>query len=129
MLPRTATHITLAEGLCKANYITWRYMMAERTKRTKTETINLRVDAAIKARAERAAAADRRSLTSYIEKLIEDGVPIAPEIKALAERAAAAERRSLPNYIEKLIEDDAHTRFGGDAASRPRRGAKGEGAP
>ena len=46
--------------------------MPDRQHRTKTATINLRVDAEVKALAERAAAADRRSLTSYIEKLIED---------------------------------------------------------
>ena len=40
----------------------------------KTETLNLRIDPALKEAAERAAAADRRSLTAYIEKLIEDDV-------------------------------------------------------
>ena len=40
----------------------------------KTETLNLRIDPELKAAAERAAAADRRSLTTYIEKLIEDDV-------------------------------------------------------
>jgi predicted HicB family RNase H-like nuclease len=48
--------------------------MAEPHHRTKTATINLRVDDDIKALAIRAAAADRRSLTAYIEKLIEDDV-------------------------------------------------------
>ena len=38
----------------------------------KTETLNLRIDPKLKAAAERAAAADRRPLTAYIEKLIED---------------------------------------------------------
>jgi predicted HicB family RNase H-like nuclease len=47
--------------------------MAERLNRTKTTHINLRVDAEIKVMAVRAAA-DRRSLTAYIEKLIEDDV-------------------------------------------------------
>jgi predicted HicB family RNase H-like nuclease len=46
--------------------------MAEKQNRTKTATLNLRVDPALKAAAERAAAADRRSLTTYVEKLIED---------------------------------------------------------
>jgi predicted HicB family RNase H-like nuclease len=40
----------------------------------KTETLNLRIDPELKAAAERAAEADRRSLTAYIEKLIEDDV-------------------------------------------------------
>jgi uncharacterized protein (DUF1778 family) len=48
--------------------------MAEKLHRTKTATINLRVDDDIKIMALRAAAADRRSLTAYIEKLIEDDV-------------------------------------------------------
>jgi hypothetical protein len=42
--------------------------MAE--KRVKTAQVNLRLEPALKAAAERAAAADMRSLTSYIEKLI-----------------------------------------------------------
>lgn len=37
----------------------------------KTTTLNLRIDPDLKAAAERAAAADRRSLTAYIETLIE----------------------------------------------------------
>jgi predicted HicB family RNase H-like nuclease len=48
--------------------------MAEPHHRTKTATINLRVDDDIKALAVSAAAAERRSLTAYIEKLIEDDV-------------------------------------------------------
>jgi predicted HicB family RNase H-like nuclease len=48
--------------------------MSEKQNRTKTATINLRVDPEVKAAAERAAAADRRSLTTYIEMLIEDDV-------------------------------------------------------
>jgi hypothetical protein len=38
----------------------------------KTAQVNLRLEPSLKAAAERAAKADRRSLTSYIEKLIED---------------------------------------------------------
>jgi hypothetical protein len=38
----------------------------------KTAQVNLRLKPAMKAAAEKAAAADRRSLTSYIEKLIAD---------------------------------------------------------
>jgi predicted HicB family RNase H-like nuclease len=48
--------------------------MAEPHHRTKTATINLRVDTEIKALAVSAAATERRSLTAYIEKLIEDDV-------------------------------------------------------
>ena len=40
--------------------------------RTKSATLNLRVEPAIKAAAEKAAADDRRSLTSLIEKLLSD---------------------------------------------------------
>lgn len=40
--------------------------------RTKTATLNLRVDPEIKDAAEKAAADDRRSLTSLIEKLLTD---------------------------------------------------------
>jgi hypothetical protein len=39
---------------------------------SKTETLNLRIEPALKDAAMRAAEADRRSLTAYIEKLIED---------------------------------------------------------
>jgi predicted HicB family RNase H-like nuclease len=39
---------------------------------SKTETLNLRIDPKLKEAAMRAAEADRRSLTAYIEKLIED---------------------------------------------------------
>jgi hypothetical protein len=42
--------------------------MAE--KRIKTAQVNLRLEPSLKAAAEKAAAADRRSLTSYIEMLI-----------------------------------------------------------
>jgi hypothetical protein len=38
----------------------------------KTAQVNLRLEPSLKAAAEQAAKADRRSLTSYIEKLIED---------------------------------------------------------
>jgi hypothetical protein len=40
--------------------------------RVKSKTLNLRIDPELKEAAERAAAEDRRSLTSYIEKLIDD---------------------------------------------------------
>src|SRR5260370_28892387 len=39
---------------------------------SKTVMLNLRIDPELKASAQRAAEADRRSLTAYIEKLIED---------------------------------------------------------
>ena len=60
--------------------------MAERLNRTKTTSINLRVGAEIKTMAVRAAATDRRSLTAYIEKLIEDDV-------------AKKQRSSFPNQV------------------------------
>jgi predicted HicB family RNase H-like nuclease len=41
---------------------------------SKTDTLNLRIDPALKEAAARAAASDRRSLTAYIEKLIEDDI-------------------------------------------------------
>jgi hypothetical protein len=46
------------------------YTMALKGK--KTAQVNLRIDPALKEAAERAAAQDRRSLTSYVEKLIDD---------------------------------------------------------
>jgi hypothetical protein len=42
------------------------------TKRLKTAQVNLRISPTLKAAAERAAAADHRSLTSLIEKLLSD---------------------------------------------------------
>lgn len=42
------------------------------TQRQKTALLNLRVDPALKETASRAAAADQRSLTSLIEKLLTD---------------------------------------------------------
>lgn len=41
-------------------------------KRLKTAQINLRIDPELKAAAEKAAAADKRSLTSLVEKLLDD---------------------------------------------------------
>jgi hypothetical protein len=41
-------------------------------KELKTAQVNLRLEPSLKVAAEKAAKADRRSLTSYIEKLIED---------------------------------------------------------
>jgi hypothetical protein len=52
---------------------------------SKTETLNLRIDPALKEAAARAAAADRRSITAYIEKLIEDDLQ--------ARKAAPAPRK------------------------------------
>jgi hypothetical protein len=42
------------------------------TQRKKTATLSLRIDPALKALAEKAAADDRRSLTSLIEKLLSE---------------------------------------------------------
>jgi hypothetical protein len=44
--------------------------MAE--KRLKTAQVNLRIDPALKAAADKAAADDHRSLTSLVEKLLSD---------------------------------------------------------
>jgi len=56
--------------------------------RIKSKTLNLRIDPALKEAAEQAAAEERRSLTSYIEKLIDD------DLRAReAKRAAAAPKR------------------------------------
>jgi hypothetical protein len=41
-------------------------------KRLKTAQVNLRIDPALKAAAEKAAAADHRSLTGLVEKLLAD---------------------------------------------------------
>jgi hypothetical protein len=41
-------------------------------KRIKTAQVNLRIEPALKAAAEKAAADDRRSLTSLVEKLLSD---------------------------------------------------------
>jgi hypothetical protein len=41
-------------------------------KRIKTAQVNLRIEPALKEAAEKAAAADQRSLTSLIEKLLTD---------------------------------------------------------
>lgn len=41
-------------------------------QRKKTATLNLRIEPEIKAAAEKAAAADRRSITSLVEKLLAD---------------------------------------------------------
>jgi predicted HicB family RNase H-like nuclease len=52
-----------------------RRYMAKKTQpqhRNKTATLNLRVDPKLKDAAEEAAAKDRRSLTSLIEKLLAD---------------------------------------------------------
>jgi len=56
----------------------------------KTAQVNLRLEPSLKAAAEQAAKADRRSLTSYIEKLIED------DLRA-KERQRSGSRPSRPN--------------------------------
>jgi hypothetical protein len=56
--------------------------MAE--KRQKTATLNLRIDPALKAAAEKAAMTDSRSVTSLIEKLLTDhlrAVDLLPKAK------------------------------------------------
>jgi predicted HicB family RNase H-like nuclease len=57
---------------------------------SKTETLNLRIDPELKAAASRAAEEDRRSLTAYIEKLIED------DLHAREANRAAAPKRGRP---------------------------------
>jgi hypothetical protein len=42
------------------------------TKRIKTAQVNLRMEPALKEAAEKAAKADRRSLTAFVEKLLVD---------------------------------------------------------
>jgi predicted HicB family RNase H-like nuclease len=54
------------------------------TKRNKSAQINLRITPALKEAAEEAAAADHRSLTSLVEKLLSDHIA--------ASRAAAPKR-------------------------------------
>lgn len=47
----------------------WRYMSEQRLK---TATLNLRIDPALKAAAEKTAEADGRSITNMVEKLLTD---------------------------------------------------------
>jgi hypothetical protein len=65
--------------LCNATYVTLRAInvkplalrfMVEQRK--KTATLNLRIDPALKAAAERSAADDRRSVTSLVELLLSE---------------------------------------------------------
>jgi hypothetical protein len=60
----------------------------------KTAQVNLRLKPAMKAAAEKAAAADHRSLTSYVEKLIADDL----ETRRVSRRKSAS--KSIP--VEKL---------------------------
>jgi hypothetical protein len=53
-------------------------------KRLKTAQVNLRIDPDLKALADRAAAADQRSLTSLIEKLLTEHLRKAGFLKAKA---------------------------------------------
>jgi hypothetical protein len=55
----------------------------------KTAQVNLRLEPSLKAAAEEAAKADRRSLTSYIEKLIED------DLRAKKERRLSSRPRRI----------------------------------
>jgi hypothetical protein len=56
------------------------------TKRNKTAQINLRIDPALKEAAEKAAAEDHRSLTSLVEKLLNDHIEAREAQKAAASR-------------------------------------------
>jgi hypothetical protein len=60
---------------------------------SKTETLNLRIDPALKEAAAQAAAADRRSLTAYIEKLIEDDIRSRPDLAQIAGGPGTPKRR------------------------------------
>jgi hypothetical protein len=62
----------------------------------KTAQVNLRLKPGMKTAAEKAAAADHRSLTSYIEKLIADDL----EPRKTSKKGKAATSRSIP--IDKL---------------------------
>jgi hypothetical protein len=62
----------------------------------KTAQVNLRLKPAMKAAAEKAAAADHRSLTSYIEKLIADDL----EARKASKKGKSAASKSIP--IDKL---------------------------
>src|SRR6266566_2252870 len=66
LLPRNASDTTLDRELMQS---LGRYKMP---RIGKTETLNLRIDPELKHAAGRAAASDRRSVTAYVEKLIED---------------------------------------------------------
>jgi hypothetical protein len=62
----------------------------------KTAQVNLRLKPGMKAAAEKAAAADHRSLTSYIEKLIADDL----EDRKVSKKGKSAASKSIP--IDKL---------------------------
>jgi hypothetical protein len=62
----------------------------------KTAQVNLRLKPAMKAAAEKAAAADHRSLTSYIEKLVADDL----EARKTSKRGKSAASKSIP--VDKL---------------------------
>lgn len=54
--------------------------------RIKSKTLNLRIDPELKGAAEQAAAEDRRSITTYIEKLIEDDLRARDAAKQASKR-------------------------------------------
>jgi hypothetical protein len=54
--------------------------------RIKSKTLNLRIDPELKDAADKAAAEERRSLTSYIEKLIDDDLRKRAERKPMTKR-------------------------------------------
>jgi hypothetical protein len=62
----------------------------------KTAQVNLRLKPAMKAAAEKAPAAEHRSLTSYIEKLIADDL----EARKVSKKGKTAASKSIP--IDKL---------------------------
>jgi hypothetical protein len=67
--------------------------MAEKQTRKKSATLSLRIDDELKDAAEFAAAVDRRSLTAYIETLIENDLRARTAAMPIAPRADTRRRR------------------------------------
>jgi hypothetical protein len=70
--------------------------MAEKQTRKKSATLSLRIDDELKDAAEFAAAVDRRSLTAYIETLIENDLRARTAAMPIAPRADTRRRRYGP---------------------------------
>jgi hypothetical protein len=67
--------------------------MADKQIRNKSATLSLRIDDKLKAAAELTAAVDRRSLTAYIETLIENDLRARTAAMPIAPRANPRRRR------------------------------------
>ena len=61
-----------SQCLYTAKIVTSSHCLYMAEKRLKTAQVNLRIDPALKAAADKAAADDQRSLTSLVEKLLSD---------------------------------------------------------